>query len=126
MTFEEVWLKTIRAAQNLLKNGFKPRQNVCFMTGNNDFMLPIFLATICMACPIVPLSPVLTKDEIVRNLSKTKPCVVFCNSNLYEQMNEALNEANMNIPVFIFGECIGSSESVESLFVETGDEHSYV
>lgn len=126
MTYNEVWLKTIRAAQNLLKRGFEPREVFGFMADHSDNLLPILLASLCLACPIVPLSPTLSKDEIVRVLAKTEPIVIFSDANSYEQMKEALKELKFKVKVFLFGEHIDGVESVDSLLTETGEENSFV
>lgn len=126
MTFREVRMKTIRAAQNLLKRGYKPRQVFGFMAQNSDNLLPIFLSAICLGCPVVPLNTSLTKDEIVRIFSKTKPTLLFCDAKSCAQMNEALRELNWNLEIFTLDEQIVNCESVESLLIETGEEDNFV
>lgn len=128
MSYHEVWLKTVRVAQNLQKMGFQSHQKIGFMAKNNDELLPIFLASICLACPIVPLHSMLSKSEIVSIFEKTEPSAVFCDADAYDVVNEALSElqSNLLVKVFIFGETIDDLESVESLMIETGDENSFV
>lgn len=128
MTFNEIRLNAIRAAQNLQKRGFKPRQKFCLMTEINDHLLSILLASIGLACPFVPLSPILSKDEIVRILAKIKPTVIFCDveAELYDLLKEALNELRLDIKVFTFKQHTDDVEFVESLFQETGEENTFV
>lgn len=129
MTFDELRLKAIRAAQNLQRKGFEPRQKFCFMTTNHDDLLPIVLAAIGLTCPIVPLSPILSKAEIIRILTKLKPPVLFCDAALYAtSIVEVFNELQFNIKVFTFGQivAIDGIEPVESLFQETGKENTFV
>lgn len=126
MTYQDLWLWTIRAAQNLQKKGFKSRQRLCFMVDNDDHLLPIFFASICLACPIVPLNPLLSKDEIARVLMKIRPAAIFCESSLYNEMDEAVSETQINVELFIFGDRIQDFESVENLLMETNDEASFV
>lgn len=127
MTFNEIRLNAIRTAQNLQKRGFKPRQKFCFMTENNDDLLSILLASIGLACPIVPLSPILSKDEIVRILTKIKPSILFCDTEaeLYGPLKEALNGLQFKIKVFTFQRHADDVETVGSLFQETGDENTF-
>lgn len=127
MTYNELWLKTVRAAQNLQKIGFQSRQVFSFMVDQCDDLLPLFLASTCLACPIVPLHSMLSKDEIVRIFVKTKPCVIFCDSNYLDVINQAIKESRLNdVKVFIFGESVGGFESIQNLLVETGDENKFV
>lgn len=127
MTFSELRLKAIRAAQNLRSNGFRPRQKFCFMSIHNENLLPIVLASIGMACPSVPLYPLLSTDEIVRILTRIKPSTVFCDGNLYSQLDEALKKLQFKMKVYLLDDVhIDGVESVKSLFQATGKEDSFV
>lgn len=120
MTYNEFRLKAVRAAQNLLKRGFKQRDVFGFLAAYSEHLVPIMVASICLACPVAPLYSMLTKNEIVRFFLKTKPTVVFCDVSAYDQLAEALNELPFNIKVFTFGGRMDGVEPVENLFVETG------
>lgn len=133
MTFGELRLNAIRAAQNLQANGFQPHQKFCFMTIHNENLLSIVLASIGLACPIVPLYPLLSTDEIVRILTKVKPAIVFCDANLYNQLDDALNKLQFKMKVFLLDDVhldrvadTHNVESVVNLFRETGKENSFV
>ncbi|XP_037051846.1 uncharacterized protein LOC119085535 [Bradysia coprophila] len=126
VTYHELWLNTIRAAQNLLKMGFKPRQKFCFMIYNNDHLIPALVASICLICPIVPLHPMLSKDEIARILIQIQPVALFCEANLYDRIDEVLSEIGIDVKLFIFDEHIANLESVERLMDETGEEETFV
>lgn len=126
MTFNEIRLKAIRTAQNLQKRGFKPRQKFCFLIENHDDLVALVLASIGLACPIVPLCPILSKDEISRILAKIQPPLIFCDAKLYDLLKEVLNELRLNVKVFTFEQYMDDVESIESLFEETGEENSFV
>lgn len=125
MTFDEMRLETIRIAQNLQKRGFQSRQVFNFMTANSEHLVPVFFASICLACPVVPLHPMLSKDEIVRIFTKTKPTVVFCDVNAFNETNEALKELEWEVKVFTFGGQIDGVEPIENLLVESGNENEF-
>lgn len=127
MTFNEIRLKSIRAAQNLQKNGFRPHEKFCFMTINNENLLPIVLASVGLACPIVPLFPILSIDEIVRILTKIKPSVLFCDASLYNHMTDAMNKLQFKMKVFLLDDVhFDNVETVMTLFQATGEENSFV
>lgn len=126
MTYYEIWLETVRVAQNLQKRGFKSRQVFGFMAASSDHLASIISASFCLACPIVPLHPMLSKKEIVRVFAKTKPSVIFCDSDVYHQLNAALKELNFDVKVFTIGEQIDGLEPIENLLVETGYEKNFV
>lgn len=126
MTYHELWLNTIRVAQNLQKRGYQPHQVFGFMADNTDHLVSIVLASFCLACPIAPLHPLMSTAELVRIWSKTKPTVIFCDHSAYNQMNEALKDLNFNVKVFILGQSIDGLETVESLLTVTGYESDFV
>lgn len=125
MTFDDLRLESIRAAQNLQRRGFLSHQVFGFLARNSDHLASILIASICLACPIAPMHPMLSKQEIVRFLAKTKPTVIFCDASSWCQLNEALEELNLNVKVFTFGEKVDGLERVEDLLMETGEESSF-
>lgn len=125
MTYNEIRLKAIRAAQNLLKRGFKRRDVFGFLADYSENLVPIFVASMCLACPVAPLYSLLSKNEIVRFFLQTKPTVVFCDIDAYDQLAEALKELPLSVKVFTFGGQVDSVEPVENLFVETGEEDQF-
>lgn len=119
-------MNTIRVAQNLLKRGYQPRQVFCLMANNTDHLVSIVLAAFCLVCPIATMNTLLSKEEIVRVLEKTKPTVIFCDDSAYNQLNAALKELKLNAKVFILGQPIDDLETVERLLIETGIENNFV
>lgn len=126
LTFNDVRLRATRAAQNLQNRGYKSRELFCFLAENTDDLLPIYLASIGLACITVPLHSMLTKNEIVPILMKIQPIVIFCDTTSWEQLNAALTEIQSNPKVFIIGDRVDGVESVENLFAETDDECNFV
>lgn len=118
-------LKTIRAAQNLQKLGVQPHQVLSFMVNHADYLTPILLASMCLGCPINAMHPLLSKQEILQVLTKTKPSILFCTVDEYKRMVEVLMELKMNVNIFILDGKIDGLGSVEELFVETGTEMSF-
>lgn len=126
LTFDEIRLRAIRIAQNLQKRGLQPRQTIGILAGNSDNLLSIFLASIFMACPIVPFHPTLSNDEIVRILNETKPQILFCDDSTFDNSKQIADEFKSNVKVFTFGTEIHGTESVSDLLRETGDEGKFV
>lgn len=119
-------MDTVRVAQNLQNRGVQSRQVIGFMAGMSAHVTSTLVASICLACPIAPMHPMLSKDEIVRNLKKSKPIVIFCDASAYDQLKDALEELKLNVNVFIFGDGIDGLEPVENLLIETGEENHFV
>lgn len=129
MTYHDIWLESVRAAQNLLKRGIKPRDVIGFIADYSDHLVPIMVAAMCLACPLAPLYVLLSKEDIVRFFRKTKPTAVFCDASACDQLVEALKELPFSVQVFTFGGHGHQSdgfEPVETLLVETGEENCFV
>lgn len=126
LTFHDLWIKTVRAAQNLQKYGFKKGDVFGFMVDHTDHLVPILLAAMCMGCPAATLHPTLSKDEIVRSFLKAKPSAAFCVVSACNQLIEAVKELPFDVQMFIFDGRVDGFESVCSLFVETGEENRFV
>ncbi|XP_031635418.1 4-coumarate--CoA ligase-like 7 [Contarinia nasturtii] len=126
MTYDELRLKTIRAAQNLQKKGFQYKDVFAFLAVNSDDLCPIVFASFCMGCTINPLHSTLSKKEIALNLKKTNTKAIFCDVDSYNLICEALNESQLKVPIFTFDGQISTSEPVESLLIQTGNEHEFV
>lgn len=120
-----MYLKTIRTAQHLQKRDIQPRQVLSFMVNHADYLTPIVLAAMCLACPINAMHPLLSKQEISQVLGKTKPTILFCAVDEYKRIDEVLQELKMNVKVFTLDGRIDGLESAEELFMETGTEESF-
>lgn len=125
VTYEEMKIKTIRAAQNIEKLGYKAGEVISFVSKNTESLFPIIFASFCIGCPINVLAPKFGKTEISHVLKRTKPALLFCSLEAYELVNECMIDSNNNAKIFTFGGKKGNSEVAESLFRETGDEANF-
>lgn len=96
------------------------------MAKNCDDLLPTFLASICLACRIVPFHPMLSTDEIVCILEKIKPEILFCDASTFKNSKQIINKLKWNVNVFTFGTEIDGTESIANLLHETGDECNFM
>lgn len=126
MTFDELRIKTIRAAQNLRKRGHDSNGVHSFIAKNTDHLAPILFASFCVGCPVNALESSFSKDVLTYMFKTTKPVLVFCDVEIYEIVNMCLNELKNDAKIFTFGGSKGDSEAVEVLFSEIEDEQSFV
>lgn len=119
-------MKTIRAAQNLRKHGFKRDQVFGILSGNVAHLAPIVFAAFCLGCPINPVFTSAEKPNIIRMFQVSKPSVIFCEAKLYGLVTECMSEMGNNAKIFTFNETVGDSLLVESLFERTGTEEEFV
>lgn len=126
LTFKDLRLKTIRVAQNLQRKGFQHKDVFSFLAPNSDNLCPVVFASFSLGCPISPLHSELSKEEIVEHFMITKPKAIFCDVDSYTVVDGALKESNLNASIFTFNGQTASSEPIESLLIETGNEKKFV
>lgn len=118
--------KTVRAAQNIRKLGYKQREIIGIVAGNHQDLAPIVYATLCLGCPINSLGPTLSKGEIIHMLKMTKPTLMFCAVETYDLVSDCLLELGNGATIFTFGGQTNNSEAVDDLFAESGSEDDFV
>lgn len=126
MTFDDIRMKTIRAAQNLQRHGYQPQQVFGLMAKNSHHVAPIVFGSISIGCPVNTLDPAFGKTELSHMLNTTKPILMFCEVESYEFVKECLTELGNEAKIFTFGGSKGDSESVENLFSETHNESHFL
>lgn len=126
MTFDDIRIRTIRAAQNLQTRGFKPKQTFIILTGNSPNTAPITYAAFAIGCPIACINPCYGKSEIIRFMNITKPVAIFCDNSFYDTMIECLVEMKSEAKIFTFDGSHEGSEPIEHLLQETHKEDQFV
>lgn len=126
MTYDEIRLKIIRAAQNLQKRGYHAKEVFGVVAKNSHYLAPIVFASIGIGCAVNTLDPSYKKPELLHMLKTTKPALIFCDIETFDLVKECLNELNSNAKIFTFGGSKDGAEQVENLFVETNHENDFV
>lgn len=126
ITFDEMRLKTIRAAQNLKNFGCRPKDVFGIIAKNTDHLAPIVFALFCLGCPPNIMDASFAKVDIVHMMKITKPRLIFCDVEVYPLISECLKELQNETKIFTFGGQCGNSEAVGNLFAETGTENSFL
>lgn len=126
MTFREIHTNTVRVAQNLQKRGYGPKQMFAIMARNSRHMASIMFSSISIGCTVNPLDPTYDKTVLIHMLKKTKPVLMFCDTDVCDLVEECLNEVGNNAKIFTFGGSKGNSEPIENLLAETHRENAFV
>ncbi|KAG4067927.1 hypothetical protein HA402_010613 [Bradysia odoriphaga] len=126
MSFDEIKLKTIRAAQNLQVRGYKPKQVFGLVAKNSQNVAPIFFASIAVGCSLNTLDTSFGRTELIHMLNITKPVLLFCDVECVDLLEECLKELGINSKIFTFGDSTGDYEPIESLFKETHKETQFI
>lgn len=126
MSFNEIRIKTIRAAQNLLDRGYKPKQVFALMAKNSHHIAPVVFGSISIGCAVNTLDPSFKKAELIHMLNTIKPSTMFCDVDVYELAKECLVELQNDAKIFTFGGSKGEAEPVEYLFSQTQNDEYFV
>lgn len=125
MTFNEIRIKAIRAAQNLQTRGYQPKQVVGIIARNSHHVAPVYFASLAIGCPVNAFDPSFGKAEIIHMLSTIKPVLMFSDVACYDLLAECLTDLRNDAKIFTFGGQRGQSEPVENLFQETHNESKF-
>lgn len=126
MTYHATLTNTIRAAQNLQKRGYDPKQVFGLMAKNSQHIASVVFSSICIGCAVNTLDPTFGKTELIHMLKTTKPVLMFCDVEAYELVKECLTELGNDAKILTFGGSKGDAEPVENLFAETHRENEFV
>lgn len=126
LTFEEIRIKSIRAAQNLQQRGYNSGKVFGILARNSHHLAPIVFASFNLGCPVSGLDTSFGRTELLHMLNITKPTILFCDVEKYDLVKECLIELESNAKVFTFGGSTYGSEPVENLFSDTKNERMFV
>lgn len=126
LNYDEIRLKSIRAAQNLQQRGYRSKKVFGILAKNSHHLAPIVFASVYLGCPVNTLDPSFGKAELLHMLKTTKPTIMFCDIEFGDLVRECLIELDNNAKIFTFGGTNTHAEQVENLFVETHNEDIFV
>lgn len=126
LTRYEIYIKTIRAAQNLQKLGFEKNDLFSLVARNSHHVAPIVFASFCLGCPINSLDTAFNKIEMKHMLGITQPKLVFCDVDVFDLVSNCLDELGNNAKIYTFGGVSINSCPIEVLFEETHNESDFM
>lgn len=118
--------QTIRAAMNLQNLDYRQGDIIGIVAKNSHFVAPIVYASMCIGCPLSALDPSFSKPELLHMLAITKPKLMFADVNMYDLLQECLQELGNDAHIFTFGGQSGRSIPVKTLFEETSGESAFM
>lgn len=124
-TYEEIYAKTVRAAQHIQKMDYNEGDIFAIMARNYQDLAPIVFALISLGYPFQSLDPTFSETEVTHLFALTKPTLVFGDHESYKVIEKSLRNLNNDAKIYTFGGRIGESCPVEDLFVATGREAEY-
>lgn len=126
MTCDETRLNSIRIAQHLTKLGYKAGDNIGIICTNSTYLPPTLYACLLIGAPINPLDVAFRKDDIVQMFGQTKPKLVFCDSDVYETVKEAIDELKSNAVICTLRNVIEGVLFIAELIESTSNESDFM
>lgn len=126
MTYGDIFIKTIRAAQNIQKLNYKKGDVFALFSETNHHFMPIIVALLCLDYPVNPLPPSIAELEVMHFLNTSKPKVIFSDMQLYGTIKKCLKKSKIDAKIFTFGGGNEYSTDVEDLFAPTGREDEFM
>lgn len=126
MSYDEIRIKIVRAAQNLQNRGYKSKEVFTVLAKNSHHVAPIAFAAMAIGSAVNTLDPSFGKTELLHMFRTIKPVLVFCDVESYKLARDCLIELKNDAKIFTFGGSTDASEDVENLFVETHDEDNFL
>lgn len=125
MTCSETRVAAIRVAQNLTKLGFKRGDMIGFICRNSIELPQTIYGSILIGAPINLLDASFKRDDITHMFKQTKPKLVFCDADVYEETKISLNEIANDATIITLRGKVEGVRSIEDLLIPTSDEDSY-
>lgn len=125
MTNEQLYLNTVRVAQNMTKLGLKIN-DVIGIVGDNHNLSSIIFAAMSIGCPTVALAASSQRSDIVHVFSGTKPKMILCTRDNVTTVLESTESMNLAATLYTFDESTAISRCVDELLAVTNEESEFV
>ena len=126
VTFAEIRLKSIRVAQNLIKSGISADDVVGIVCKNQVNLTPIVYGCAFIGAPVNPLDVSFAINDIKQMFGQTKPKIVICDNDVYDNVKQALDAIESNAEIYLFNERISGIKCLDDLLEPTGHEDEFV
>lgn len=115
MTCQEMRVRTMKIATHLMKRGYKQNDVAGIVAVNSENVAPVVFACLILGMPLNILAPSLSESDIVHMYSKTRPKVIFCDSNAHETLHNAVKAMELDCEIFTLREKVAQFEFVDEL-----------
>lgn len=109
-----------------MKLDYKPGDVFSLISKNNHEVAPIVVALQCTGIILNVLETVFTEQTFTDMFTKIEPKVVFCDFSSLEVVRAALTKGGIDARIFTFCGSTEGTTAVSELFVETGNEETFM
>ena len=126
VTFAETRINSIRVAQNLVKVGIKADDVVGIVCRNQLHLSSIIYGCTFIGVPVNPLDVSFVINDIKQMFSLTKPKIVVCDNDVFDNVKEALVAIESDAEIYLFNERISGHKFIDDLLEPTGHEDEFI
>lgn len=120
-----MYLKTVRAAQNIQKLGCRKGDIFPLIAYNNHDVAPICMALLCIGNPYYAMHPDIDEIDFLEILQKAKSKIIFCEMESYAMVKRCAKRLRIDAKIYTFCGQIDDSLAVEDLFTKIGNEEDF-
>ncbi|XP_073841198.1 uncharacterized protein [Musca autumnalis] len=122
LTNLEIAKRSVQVAKHFAKLQLQQCDMIGLCAGNTDYIAPLVFGALAAGLTISTLDPSFDKEGIKHVYSLTKPCMMFCDGELYERVRQALDECDLGgTKIFTMTNHIKGVPSVMEFFVDYED-----
>lgn len=124
----EIFENAVRAALNFRDLGLKEGDIIGIAAKNSKLLSSLVVGAFTLGTPINTLDPLFLKDDIAHMFRITRPKIVLCDLENYQEVSSALQEIRLPVQVYIFSDAKlpKGAKSVGELLVAHSEERSFV
>lgn len=126
LTCYEMRVRAIRIAKSLSKLGYKKGDIVGIMARNTENLAPLVFALFTLGLPVNSLAPTFTKNDVIQLFSTTRPSLIFCDSDLMNIMQDAIDEIGIKSNIYTLINKIDGYNFVQDLMIESPNDDNFV
>ncbi|KXJ82489.1 hypothetical protein RP20_CCG013480 [Aedes albopictus] len=131
VTGDEMRLKTIRIAQNLMKMGYGGSKLgtgdiFTMLVRNGENTAPVAFACFALGIPVSTLDPTFTQEDLSHMLGTVKPKVIFCDNDVLDNLVGACQVADISPKIILMSERVKEYDHLETLLESTGIEEMFI
>lgn len=126
LTSNEIKINTTRIALHLLEHNIKMNDCVGIIARNSKHIGAVVFASLVLGCPVNPLDPSFTANDIIHMYRLTKPRVIFCDDDLIERLEIVLKELKSDAIVVSLGKRLDGYHCIDDFLIEKQDELTFV
>jgi 4-coumarate--CoA ligase len=113
--------RILKIAAHLSGLGLKQGDVIGVVAANTENLAPLVFACFLMGYPVNPLAPIMVESDIVQMYSKTRPIIIFCDSNNVETVQAAVTEMKSGAEIFTITEKVDGYRCVTEILESTAD-----